>query len=179
MSRISQDLARQIAHKLVKKSDEVVTLLRKEYEEMVLVGYQNQTPAEVKKCFKSHPEWFYTKNTVKLHGHGFNWEWVNTGEYVICNKGSECFLELTDALATRLSKAKSKWEKAKNERDKLIKETEHALINLRTYKNIREAMPAAAPFLPPPITNAIMVNVDSLNKKLAHQPEVKKEKVVS
>ena len=178
MSRISQDLASQIATKLTKKSFDAVSELRKEFENVVLGAYQSQIPDEVTACFGKHSDWFSTTSTVKLDGHGFKWEWVSVHEPVLCNSGREALMKMNATLADRLTKSKRKWEKAKEEAEKLKREATTALINLRTYKNIREAIPEAAPFLPPPITNAIAVNVNSLNKKLAAQPEGKKEKEV-
>lgn len=98
---------------------------------------------------------------------------------VICNSGNtDATLTLTDAIATKLTKAKRKWEKAYADCQELKKETEQALINLRTFKNIRENIPEAGPFLPPPMSNSLVVNVESLNKKLAHQPAVVVEKTL-
>lgn len=178
MSRISQDMASQIATKLTQKSQEAVSALRKEYERAVKAAYQGQIPDEVQDTFTRHSEWFCTNNQVKLNGHGFNWEWVSFEGSIICNHGREALLKLTDKLATQLMKSKRAWEKAEEDRKKLRSETLQALLNLKTIKNIRDNMPAAIPFLPPPVTNALIVNVDAINKKLAHQPSVKKEEKV-
>lgn len=179
MSRISQDLADQIAAKLTKKSFDAVKELRKEYEDLVLVTYQSQVPDEVAGCFKKHHDWFTTTTSVQLDGHGFRYEYVDVHESVLCNAHRGAIIKMTSALADIFTKSKRKWQKAKEEAENLNRETRTALINLRTYKNIREAIPEAAPFIPPPITNAIAVNVSALNKKLATQPDAKKEKEVT
>jgi hypothetical protein len=178
MSRISQDVAGQIATKITQKSRDVVSALRKEYESAVKEAYVSQIPDEVQDTFKRHSEWFSTNNQVKLHGHGFNWEWVSFEGAVICNHHRECLLKMDDKLGTALMKYKRAWEKAKADCEELRSEALQALLSLKTYKNIRENMPAAIPFLPPPITNALIVNVDTINKKLAHQPTIKKEEKV-
>lgn len=48
---------------------------------------------------------------------------------------------------------------------------------LKTHKNIAENLPEAVPFLPPPMSNALVVNFSSLQKKLNKQPEVSKQVV--
>jgi hypothetical protein len=172
--RISQDLAQQIAFKLTQGSRDNADLFRKEYQELVTQFYEQQTPVEVKKTFDTHPEWFSTRQRVDFSGQGFRYEQVTTTRSVICNQGQIATLPLTAKIADRLTKAKNKYEKADKECKALKDETETALINLRTFTRIRENIPAAIPFLPPPMSNALVVNVDSLNKKLNHQPAVKK-----
>ncbi len=179
MSRISQDLAGQIAFKLTQKSRTAAELLHKEYRQLVEDAYNAQVPKMVTDTFAKHPEWFNTRTRVDFSGHGFRWEQVQTSNAVICNGGQNANLELTDKLATQLFKAKEKWRKADEAVKELQKETDQALINLRTFKNIRENIPEAAPFLPPPMSNSLVVNVDSLNRKLARQPDVKKEEKAS
>lgn len=171
MSRISQDLANQIAFKLTAKSRAAADLLKKEYQALVHQLYLDQIPAEVKKALAKHPEWFYTRQTVGFSGHGFRYEKVNVPIPVVCNSGSDANLTLTDEISSKLTNAKRKWEKADSGCNDLKKETEQALINLRTFKNIRENIPEAAPFLPPPMSNSLVVNVDDLNRKLSQQPK--------
>lgn len=173
MSRISQDLASQIAYKLTSKSRAAAEVLRKEYRDLVLQFYLEETPNAIKKTFELFPEWFSTRRTVALTGHGFRYEKVNVDIPVICNAGSgDAHLTLTDDIANKITKAKMKWEKADAECNDLKKEVETAMINLRTFQRIRENIPEAARFLPPPMSNALVVNVDSLNKKLSQQPNM-------
>lgn len=179
MSRISQDLASQIAFKLTAKSRAAADLLKKEYQSLVYELYLEETPAEIKKMFTKYPEWFYTRQVVSFFGHGFRFESVTVEKPVIVNTSNrDANLTLTDAIANKLTKFKRKYEKADADCKELKRETEQALINLRTFQRIRENIPEAAPFLPPPMSNALVVNVDALNKKLAGQPKAI-EKAVS
>lgn len=68
-------------------------------------------------------------------------------------------------------KIKRELEKAEQEYKQLFSETENALLALKTQKNIRENLPEAIPFLPPPISNSLVVNFASLQKKLNKQPD--------
>lgn len=179
MSRISNDLAGQIATKLTEKSRLNADKLHVEFRELVTSLYEEQTPASVKKCFKENADWFYRKSSIKLDGHGFNWEYVSTTRPVICNNNSDAILKLTSSVADKITSAQRKWQKAKNQYDNLKKEAKQALLTLKTYNNIRKELPEAASMLPPPLSNALVVNFTSLKQQLAKQPEIKKEVTVS
>lgn len=178
MSRISKDLAHQIAIKLTEKSRLAAEVLNKEYREIATAMYEDQTPKDIKDCFKKHADWFYTLSYVRFDGHGFRWENVTTVRPVICNNGSDAKLELNVKTSSTLSAAKHKWEKAVENHKQLQLETETALINLGTHARIKENFPLAAPMLPPPMSNALVCNFDSLTKRLQKQPEVKKTETV-
>lgn len=175
MSRISKELAHQIAIKLTEKSRVAAESLNKDYREIATAMYEDQTPKEVKDCFKKHAEWFYTRNYLTFDGHGFRWENVTTIRPIICNSGSNATLELNVKTSTQLNTAKRKWEKAVEEHKQLQRETETALLNLGTHARIKENFPLAAPMLPPPMSNALVCNFDSLTKRLQKQPEVKQK----
>jgi len=173
MSRISNELAGQIAHKLTEKSRLAAEKLHVEYRELVTSFYEEQTPDQVKKCFKDNCDWFYTRCEIRMDGHGFNWAWVTSTRPVICNNESYANLKLTSKVADQIISAKRKWEKAKEKYDNLKREAKQALLTLKTFSNIRKELPEASPMLPPPMSNALVVNFSSLKKQLAGQPEVK------
>lgn len=177
MSRISNDLAGQIAQKLTEKSRLAAEKLHVEYRELVTVFYESQTPDAVKKCFKDNYEWFSTRSSVNLDGHGFRWNQVSTTRPIICNNDSSANLKLTAKIADQITASKRKWEKAKEKYENLKTEAKQALLTLKTFNNIRKELPEAAPMLPPPMSNALVVNFSSLKKQLAAQPEIKKETV--
>ena len=175
MSVISKDLARQIATKLTEKSRIAKDELHKEYRQLVTDLYKEQVPDDVSKCFKNNPDWFYTQSSIRLDGHGFDWEYVATmGGNVIANGGSNAFLKLTSKTADKITNSKRKWEKAKDSYELLKDETVQALLALKTFANIRKELPEASPMLPPPMSNALVCNFDSLKKKLNKQPEILK-----
>lgn len=174
MSKISKELAKQVAVKLTEKSRLAAEVLNKEYREIATAMYEDQTPKEVKECFKKNSEWFYTRNYLTFDGHGFRWENVTTIRPIICNSGSNATLALNVKTSQLLSAAKKKWEKAVDDHQQLQRETETALLNLGTHAMIKENFPLAAPMLPPPMSNALVCNFDSLTKRLQKQPEIKK-----
>jgi len=178
MSRISKQIASQIAEKMTQTSLKNVAALKKEFQEAVLVAYEEQIPAEVKSCFKKNYEWFYATNSIKLEGHGFSWEYVTTPKATICNSNSSAILKLTAKIADPLKKLQNKWQDAKKKHETLERETEQALLTCGTHARIKENLPEAIPFLPPPLSNALVVNFDSLRKRIKSQLE-KKETVKS
>lgn len=104
--KISKDLAGQIAFKLTENSRLAAEVINKEYQELVTLAYESQTPQLVKDCFKKHPEWHYTRQTLCFSGHGFNYERVSTTRPIICNAGTDASLALTAKSAEILLKAK-------------------------------------------------------------------------
>lgn len=174
MSVISKDLAGQIATKLTEASRIESDKLHVEFRELVTKFYEDQTPDEVKKCLKNNPDWISTKQSVRLHGHGFDWEYISTTRPIICNDRDGGDMKMTSKISDQLMTLKRKWEKAKDKYKTLKDETKQALLTLKTYNNIRKEIPLAAPMLPPPISNALVVSFDSLKRRLSNQPDSKK-----
>ncbi len=176
MSVISKDLAGQIAQKLTEKSRIAMEELHLEYRQLVTEFYEKATPKDVKACFKKHKEWFHTRSTICFDGNGFRWERVSSVRPIIHNTNSDPKLELTPEIATQLRKSKDAWDNAKEKYDRLKAEVKQALITLKTYNNIRKELPEAAPYLPPPLSNALVVNFTGLKKELANQSNMKLQK---
>jgi hypothetical protein len=178
MSRISKDLAEQIAFKLTEKSREAVEKLHIEFREQATALWESIVPPAVQECFKAHPDWFETRSAIKLNEHGFRFDYITTTRPII-ERGASNILTLTRKTADPLFRAKTKWEKEKKKYEDLKDESMSALLALKTYNNIRKELPEAAPYLPPPMSNALVVNFDSLKKKLNQQPTVTAEKVAN
>ena len=176
MSRISQELAQSIAYKLTEKSRIACDKLHVYFREFVTCLYEEQTPEEVKKCLKNHPDWIQTNSTIRLDGHGFRWEYVTSTRPVI-QTDKDNKLEMTAKVADKISSLKNKWEKSKKVYEELKAEAKQALLSLRTFNNIRKELPQAAPMLPPPISNALVVNFNSLKNRLNKQDDFKKQAV--
>jgi len=171
--RISQDLAKQIASKLTEKSKAAYIAEQTAFKELVYETYMSRTPAEVRAVFEKHPDWVFSRQEVIINGHGFNYMRAMASKPVVCNEGSlNAHMPMTEKVGSILLSAWRKVEKAKEKYEKLKKETETALLNLKTTKQIAENLPAAIPFLPPPMSNSLVVNIDTLKRKLAAQQDV-------
>jgi len=177
MSRISNDLAGQIALKLTEKSRILSDNLHLEYRELITQVYESQTPTEIRELYKKYPEWFYTRTAIIIDGNGFRWEKPSSTRPVIQNNQTDAKLLLSPKVSEKILASKRKWEKAKAEYDDLRAETKQALLTLKTFSNIRKELPEAAPLLPPPLSNSLIVNFDSLHKKLSKQPDVAKKEI--
>jgi hypothetical protein len=177
MSRISNELAQSIAFKLTVPTQNEVEKLHGDFRNLVWTIYDSQTPKEVKELAKKFPDYFEPQTSVKLHGHGFNWEYVGTEKQMLPNNSGSCIMNMNKENSSKLFTAKNKWEKAKKKYEDLKRETKGALLALKTFNNIRKEIPNAAQYLPPPMSNALVCNFTSLNKKLQSQPELKKEEV--
>lgn len=173
MATLSKTVIESIAQRLTEKSKKHSEMLLKEYKEAVTIAFEAQVPDEVKKCFRHYSEYVETTNSVYLDGHGFNRESLTLTRQVPATTSYSAHLELTATIADKLLKAKRKWEKARDEYKQLYQETESALLALKTHKNIEENLPEAAPYLPPPMSNSLVVNFTSLKRKLHKQPEIK------
>ncbi len=179
MATLSKMVIENIAERMTTKSKDNWKLMLKEYQDLATSIYEEQLPAEVKKLFKTHSEYMRTTSSVGADGNGLNRESIRMSKSLPSKQGYNDNLKLTDPLAEKIVKAKRKYEKAKDDYELLLRETQSALAALRTEKNIRENLPEAIPFLPPPMSNSLVVNFTSLQKKLNSQPEIPKSAVAS
>lgn len=179
MSRISNDLAGQIAFKLTEKSRKYSEKLHLDFREIVTKSYEDVIPNAVKELFKNHPEWVDAGKCIKLVGHGFRYEQISPTRQVITHENDNNLFEISSKSVDKINTAYRKWVKSKEKYTELKGEVKQALLNLKTFNNIRKELPAAAEFLPPPMSNALVCNFDSLNKKIKSQQDLKEETVSS
>ena len=177
MSRISQEMAGRIAYKLTEKSKAIADNLHVEYRKSVMEFYKATLPKPVLAFFKTEfCEYVETTNSVILDGHGFSREHVSFIGALPSENGNTPRLNFNANDGAKFIAAKRKWEKADKEYKSLKEETTQALLALKTFNNIRKELPEAAPFLPPPISNSLVVNFDSLKKRLQKQAEISQTK---
>lgn len=175
MGQLSKLVIEQISAKMTEKSKKYAEALDKELQILVTEIYEEQIPDEIKKAFKTHCEYIETCQSLYLDGHGFNRESLSMTKQMPAKSSYNQKLNLTAKIADRILTLKRKRDKAKEDYKNLKLETESAMFALKTHKNVRENLPEAAPYLPPPMSNALVVSFDSLKKKIANQPELKKE----
>lgn len=175
MAVLSKTVIESIAEKMTEKSRKYADSVNNELKELVTAIYEDQLPAAVKNLFKTHSEYLETTQSVFLDGNGFNREVITMTKRLPSTTSYNQKLSLTAAIADKIMKAKRKKEKADEDYRQLVQETGSALYALKTYKNIKENLPEAIPFLPPPMSNALVVNFAGLQKKLGKQPQIKAE----
>jgi hypothetical protein len=173
MARFSNMVIEQIAEKMTEKSKKYAEEMDKELKELVTAIYESQLPPEVMKLFKTHSEYIQTSKELFVDGYGLSREYLSMSKKLPATSNYNQTIKLTAAIGDKIVKAKRKKEKAYEDYRQLLSETKSALYALKTHKNISENLPEAKPFLPPPMSNALVVNFDSLQKRLNKQPEVK------
>jgi hypothetical protein len=174
MGQLSKQVIEQIALKMTEKSKKFVDACEKELKEVVTEVYAATIPAEVMKVFKTHCEYVETTQSLYVDGNGFNREDFTMTKQLPSTSGYSTKLKLTATTADQILKVKRKRDKAREDYKNLVQETESALSALRTHKNVRENLPEAAAYLPPPMSNALVVSFDSLQKRLRKQPDISK-----
>lgn len=172
MAVLSKMLIEQIAEKMTVQSKKYYKSLYEEMTKVVTAVYVDTIPEEVKKCFKTYPDYVETTSSVYLDSHGFSRKSLSLTKQHPATSSYHVPLHLTAITADRIMKVMRKWEKAQEDYKTLVQETESALYALKTNKNIRENLPEAVPYLPPPMSNSLVVNFNSLQKKLNKQPVV-------
>lgn len=180
MAVLSKQVIEGIAQKMTEKSKNHSAALALEYKELVTTIFESQVPEAVMDLFKGkNCGYVETTTSVYLDGHGLNRQSVALTRACPSEVSYGAELKLTSATADKIVKLKRKKEKADEDYKQLVLETESALFALKTFKNIKENLPEAIPFLPPPMSNSLVVNFKTLQTKLSKQPEAKKELAVS
>lgn len=172
MSRISKDLAWDLARKLTSGSESAIELLRAEFEEAVTCAYEAQIPDDIKELSKRHPDWFQHVEDIRLDSSGFASTYVNLTRPVIAFHGKGQFPGLNNSISAPLVKMNHKIMNADKKYKTLKRETQQALLALKTHANIIKHFPNAAPLLPRQMSLSLVVNFDSLKRRLNQQPEI-------
>jgi len=164
MSRITKEIASQVAKKLTAKKLEEITNLEKEIATKFEAIYLNRLSKEIKETFKKHKNYFYTRSQFQVSGSGFDYFYVNTLNEVPYNRNSSFVAtkEDADVLLPLINNKKL----LKGNYDKLIIEIEALLYGLRTYSKVISEFPEAEPFLPYNLSNKLMVNVSEIRNQL-------------
>jgi len=173
-------LANKIARKMTLVTAENVTRLKSEYQNAVTDSYMATIPKAVMEVFEKSPNYFNSCYSIKLIGNGWNYETVSSVGHIPSDDGGYPNFEPTKKISDSLKKMKHAHEDAKLAYEKLLSDTENALLSLRTFARIKENFPEAEKYLPPPMSNAVMINLDSIQDRLKKQPVTKiteKEKV--
>ncbi len=171
--RISKELAEKIAYKMTLVTYEKVKELKEAFCYAVTELYKKEIPAEVAELFKKYPSYVNTNSQIRLNGNGWNYEHVNLAENVPSDNNGYDTLVPTSKQSDALKKLKHQYEDAQKAYKKLLSDTENALLMLRTFARIKEQLPEAEKYLPPPMSNALVVNFENLQDRLKKQPVTK------
>lgn len=167
MSRITKDIAQEVAEKMVAPAREQVELASKTLKDAMLVIMQKRTPQVIKDAFDKFPEYFDTIERAYLQGNGFNGQEVRTSERFISKSGNySTTIQPTDAEHKILWDFYVDWEKKKKEADDLKSSIANTLYVLRTYAQVGKNFEEAVPFLPEKTSTELSVPIDNIREKL-------------
>jgi len=146
--KITRTLAEDVASKMVQKlRDE-----KKKHEDnlaWILCDWMIQkVPQPVMDLFKSsHKRFLKTSHSVRLSGHGYNWNYYRANEFPVIHDDST-LISLTDEMANTINPINNKILDLEKEIKERFKTIENALFTLGTMKRVSEQFPEALPFFP-------------------------------
>lgn len=163
MSRITKQIAENVAIKLTEKQAKEIKDLQSELKDKFTEIYLKTIPKEVLDLFKKHPDFMETRSSMQLQGNGFNYQYIGLNASYPCK--NHVFTPSPQDAKILLSQINDVYNK-KSELSKLKLEIETLVFGLRTYAKVKSEFPEAAPFLPKATSTALMVNISDLRKKL-------------
>lgn len=167
MSRITKDIAQEVAEKMVAPAREVVAEAYKKLGDAMTVIALNRVPEAIKETFKNHPEYFDTVQRVFLDGNGFNWVEVYLTERIVSSGGnSSITIQPTDAEHKILWDLHIDYSKKDKECKDLKRTISDTLYGLKTYAQVGKNFEEAVPFLPEKTSTELSVPIDNIREKL-------------
>ena len=165
--RITKYLANKVAQQLIEKKQKEVSTLRTEFQEYLTVVAEKRVPKDVMEFFKKQCEYVETSQSIFLNEKGFNREVISLTRQVPAKSSSSLHIVLNDTEATKAKRLHNAWLKAKENVERLKRELENALLNLRTYNRIEKELPEAFQLLPQGGGMLIPINIEKLRKEIA------------
>lgn len=160
--RISKTTAESVAKAVFAKKLTAIEATEKKakiYVSELVIAY---TPYEVIELSNKHPNFF-------KFSYSFRFQSANSSEmdytyYKSAQKLPETgnFLNISVAEFKKLQKEWLKYDQLRTDYKNAIRELETALMQLITYKRIREALPEIAGFLPAETSTALIPNIDKV-----------------
>jgi len=161
MSRITKQLAEEIANKLVEKLD---VKLKTIDDQLAEIYYEEQikiVPLSVMTIFESHPDYIHKTTSGYLY-YGGQCVWIKGVKPFPCITKSN----VTDKdICSKIEKLVSNQISTKKERKELFEELQQTLLKLTTFNKIREYFPEASGFLPEPKME-IAINITDTRNRL-------------
>lgn len=163
MSRITKQIAENVAVKLTEKQSLKIKELQANLKDKFTEIYLKTIPKEVIDFHAKYPNFTETRQSVQCTGNGFQWQSLGFNGHVpsISNTFSP-----NEKDAKLLLKLLNEIDDKKSELSKLKHEIEVLVFGLRTYAKVNSEFPEATPFLPNSVSSALMVNISDLRKKL-------------
>jgi hypothetical protein len=167
MSRITKEIATQVARDLTTKKREELKVLDTKFRSELKRMYVEDVPNEIKEISVKHRKYFDFRSRISLNGvNGFGYESYSIDGEVIVPTSGAYYTNISSDNAKILKKLENEFQDKKKELNELIKDLEILLYSLRTYSKVSEQFPEAIPFLPFRTTSALAINIQDLRNKL-------------
>lgn len=163
MSRITKQIAQEVAEKLTEKQVLEINKMESDIKDQFTEIYLKTVPKEILDLFEKHPKYFETRSNFQIHGNGFQFE-----RLCINNKypSKQYLFSMNEKDSEKMMILFNKLSDKKKELSKFKIEIEALIFGLRTYAKVNSEFPEASPFLPKTISNSLMVNISDLREKL-------------
>lgn len=167
MSRITKEIATQVANQLTTKKREALKELDFKFRSELERMYVEDTPSEIKRLEVMFPQYFEKRNCIGFNGtNGFGYKVYSIKGTVIATTSGAYYTKISSGNAKILKNLDNEIQDKKKELEDLVNELEIILYSLRTYAKVAEQFPEAVPFLPFKTTSALAINIEDLRKKL-------------
>lgn len=163
MSRITKQIAEDIAVKLCSKKKTLLDESNKKLSFFITDVAKRKVPKEVSIAFSKMPSYIKTRSCPYVQGQGISgYPSVSLTESVPMDSDS---IQLNAKEAEKYLSLKAVCIENKKTYEGLLKEVENALLNCRTYNKVKELFPEAATYLPP-VYDPPALNLIEIRKKI-------------
>lgn len=166
MSRITKEIAENVATKLVQSKKQVIDCLRKKLENEVKEHVIKEVPLEVMLVFNKNPNFIRVERRVEISGNGWNFQSVYLDKAIPCNNNYKInFIpeaKIANELLLIFNEISDKEKEIKLLKNDLI----NTIYNLRTYKSVELNFTEAFELLPKIINNSVQLNLSEIRNRL-------------
>jgi hypothetical protein len=167
MSRITKEIATQVATQLTAKKREALKELDVKFRSELKRMYVEDTPIDIIQLEVKFPQYFEKRNRIGFNGtNGFGYEVYSIEGTVIATTNGAYYTKISPENSKILKTLDNEIQDKKKELKDLVTELEILLYSLRTYAKVTEQFPEAVPFLPYRTTSALAINIEDIRKKL-------------
>jgi hypothetical protein len=167
MTRITKEIATQVAVQLTSKKRELVKELDVKFRSELKRMYVEDTPIDIIQLEVKFPQYFEKRNRIGFNGtNGFGYEVYSIEGTVIATINGAYYTKISPENSKILKTLDNEIQDKKKELKDLVTELEILLYSLRTYAKVTEQFPEAVPFLPYRTTSALAINIEDVRKKL-------------
>lgn len=166
MSRITKQIAENVAYKLVMPKKTKLKERNIEFSKKITELCWDRVPVEIITLFKTHPSYFRTASIFRPTGNGWNSQYLDLFEEVPSIRGNNFYFEMEIKTSNALLKEYNRNKDQKEQIEELQRDLVNTLLNLKTYKAVTENFPEAAEHLPKIVNNTVALNLSDIRNRI-------------